>query len=70
MTFPLTGTLALQAGQVRDAVLYAMSEANDKGGVAGYKFRDLTFDDASPTTGQSNPALAAKTRASCCRMPA
>jgi branched-chain amino acid transport system substrate-binding protein len=59
MTFPLTGTLALQAGQVRDAVLYAMSEANDKGGVAGYKFRDLTFDDASPTTGQYDPALAA-----------
>ena len=59
MTFPLTGTLALQAGQVRDAVLYAISEANDKGGVAGYKFRDLTFDDASPTTGQYDPALAA-----------
>jgi branched-chain amino acid transport system substrate-binding protein len=59
MTFPLTGTLALQAGQVRDAVLYAISEANDKGGVAGYKFRDVTFDDASPTTGQYDPALAA-----------
>jgi branched-chain amino acid transport system substrate-binding protein len=59
MTFPLTGTLALQAGQVRDAALYAIGEANEKGGVAGYKFRDLTFDDASPTTGQYDPALAA-----------
>lgn len=59
MTFPLTGTLALQAGQVRDAVLYAISEANEKGGVAGYQFRDLSFDDASPTTGQYDPALAA-----------
>ncbi len=59
MTFPITGTLALQAGQVRDAVLYAISEANDKGGIAGYKFRDLSFDDASPTTGQYDPALAA-----------
>jgi branched-chain amino acid transport system substrate-binding protein len=59
MTFPLTGTLALQAGQVRDAVLYAISEANEKGGVAGYRFRDLSFDDASPTTGQYDPALAA-----------
>jgi len=59
MTFPLTGTLALQAGQVRDAVLYAISEANDKGGIGGYKFRDLSFDDASPTTGQYDPALAA-----------
>ena len=59
MTFPLTGTLALQAGQVRDAVLYAIAEANDKGGVAGYKLRELSFDDASPTTGQYDPALAA-----------
>jgi branched-chain amino acid transport system substrate-binding protein len=59
MTFPLTGTLALQAGQVRDAVLYAISEANENGGVAGYQFRDLSFDDASPTTGQYDPALAA-----------
>jgi branched-chain amino acid transport system substrate-binding protein len=59
MTFPLTGTLALQAGQVRDAAVYAINEANDKGGVAGYKLRDVTFDDASPTTGQYDPALAA-----------
>lgn len=59
MTFPLTGTLALQAGQVRDAVLYAIAEANEKGGIGGYKFRDLSFDDASPTTGQYDPALAA-----------
>lgn len=59
MTFPLTGTLALQAGQVRDAALYAINEANQKGGVAGYKLRDLSFDDASPTTGQYDPALAA-----------
>jgi branched-chain amino acid transport system substrate-binding protein len=59
MTFPLTGTLALQAGQVRDAVLYAISEANEKGGIEGYKLRDVTFDDASPTTGQYDPALAA-----------
>jgi branched-chain amino acid transport system substrate-binding protein len=59
MTFPLTGTLALQARQVREAVLYAIEEANEKGGVAGYQFRDLSFDDASPTTGQYDPALAA-----------
>src|SRR5215467_2847911 len=59
MTCPVTGTLALQAGQVRDAVIYAINEANEKGGIAGYKLRDLTFDDASPTTGQYDPALAA-----------
>lgn len=59
MTFPVTGTLALQAGQVRDAVVYAINEANEKGGVAGFNLRDLTFDDASATTGQYDPALAA-----------
>ncbi len=59
MTFPLTGTLALQAGQVRDAVLFAIAEANEKGGVAGYRLHDVSFDDASPTTGQYDPALAA-----------
>jgi branched-chain amino acid transport system substrate-binding protein len=59
MTFPITGTLALQAGVVRDAVLCAISEANEKGGIAGYKLRDVTLDDASPTTGQYDPALAA-----------
>jgi branched-chain amino acid transport system substrate-binding protein len=59
MTFPITGTLALQAGVVRDAALYAIQEANEKGGIAGYKLRDVTLDDASPTTGQYDPALAA-----------
>lgn len=59
MTFPLTGTLALQAGQVRDAAVYAINEANEKGGIGGYKFRDVSYDDASPTTGQYDPALAA-----------
>ena len=59
MTFPITGTLSLQAGIVRDAVVYAINEANEKGGIAGYKLHDVTFDDASPTTGQYDPALAA-----------
>ena len=59
MTFPITGTLALQAGVVRDAVIYAINEANEKGGIAGYKLRDVTFDDASSNTGQYDPALAA-----------
>jgi branched-chain amino acid transport system substrate-binding protein len=49
----------LQAGQARDAIVYAIDEANEKGGVAGYKLRALILDDASPTTGQYDPALAA-----------
>ncbi len=59
MSFPLTGSIALQAGQARDAVVYAIDEANEKGGVAGYKLRTLILDDASPTTGQYDPAIAA-----------
>ena len=31
MTFPVTGTLALQAGQVRDAALYAIARGERKG---------------------------------------
>ena len=59
MSFPLTGSLALQAGIARDAVLYAIDEANQNGGVAGYRIRALVLDDASTTTGQYDPALAA-----------
>ena len=59
MSFPLTGSLALQAGIARDAAVFAMDEANAKGGVGGYMLRPLVFDDASTTTGQYDPALAA-----------
>jgi branched-chain amino acid transport system substrate-binding protein len=59
MSFPLTGSLALQAGVARDAAQYAVDEANDNGGVAGYKLRTLVLDDASTTTGQYDPAIAA-----------
>ena len=59
MSFPLTGSIAQQAGQARDAVVYAVDEANENGGVAGYKLRTLILDDASTTTGQYDPALAA-----------
>jgi branched-chain amino acid transport system substrate-binding protein len=59
MSFPLTGSLALQAGMARDAAVYAIDEANEKGGVAGYKLRALVLDDASTTTGQYDPAMAA-----------
>ncbi len=59
MSFPLTGSLALQAGMARDAAVYAIDEANAKGGVAGYKLHALVLDDASTTTGQYDPAIAA-----------
>ena len=59
MSFPLTGSLALQANVARDAVVYAIDEVNTNGGVAGYRLRALTLDDASTTTGQYDPAIAA-----------
>jgi branched-chain amino acid transport system substrate-binding protein len=59
MSFPLTGSLALQAGIARDAAVYAIEEANAKGTVPGYKLQTLVLDDASTTTGQYDPALAA-----------
>ncbi len=59
MSVPLTGTLAQQAGIVRDAAQFAVNEANAKGGVGGYRVRLLTLDDGSPTTGQYDPALSA-----------
>ncbi len=43
----------------RDAAVFAVDEANEKGGVGGYKLRTLVFDDASTTTGQYDPAIAA-----------
>jgi branched-chain amino acid transport system substrate-binding protein len=59
MSFPLTGTLALQAGIARDAAVYAIDAANAKGDLGGYTLRTLVLDDASTTTGQYDPALAA-----------
>jgi branched-chain amino acid transport system substrate-binding protein len=59
MSFPLTGTLALQAGIARDAAVFAIDEANANGTVPGYKLQSLVLDDASTTTGQYDPAIAA-----------
>ncbi|HET6238228.1 MAG TPA: branched-chain amino acid ABC transporter substrate-binding protein [Acetobacteraceae bacterium] len=59
MSFPLTGSLALQAGIARDAAVFAIDEVSAKGGLGGYKLRTLILDDASTTTGQYDPALAA-----------
>jgi branched-chain amino acid transport system substrate-binding protein len=59
MSFPLTGTLALQAGIARDAAVYAIDQANANGTIPGYKLQTLILDDASTTTGQYDPAIAA-----------
>jgi len=59
MSVPLTGALAQQATIVRNAAQFAVNEANDKGGVAGYRIKLMVLDDGSSTTGQYDPALSA-----------
>ena len=59
MSVPLTGELARQSGVVRTAAQFAVDEANQKGGIAGYQLKLMVLDDGSPTTGQYDPALAA-----------
>jgi len=59
MSVPLTGALAQQAAIVRNAAQFAVNEANDKGGVAGYQVKLMVLDDGSSTTGQYDPALSA-----------
>lgn len=59
MSVPLTGALAQQAAIVRNAAQFAVNEANEKGGVAGYQVKLMVLDDGSPTTGQYDPALSA-----------
>ncbi|HTC11200.1 MAG TPA: branched-chain amino acid ABC transporter substrate-binding protein [Acetobacteraceae bacterium] len=59
MSFPLTGSLALQAGIARDAAVYAIDQANAKGGLGGFTLKAMVLDDASTTTGQYDPAIAA-----------
>ncbi len=59
MSVPLTGALAQQAAIVRNAAQFAVNEANEKSGVAGYQVKLVVLDDGSPTTGQYDPALSA-----------
>ena len=68
MRFPMTGTLALQAGIARDAAVYAINEANEKGGIAGYKLRDVMLDDASPTPASTIQRSRRPTRARYCKI--
>ena len=59
MSFPLTGSIALQAAIARDAAKFAIDEANAKGDIGGYTLGALVLDDASTNTGQYDPAIAA-----------
>ncbi|HZT86834.1 MAG TPA: branched-chain amino acid ABC transporter substrate-binding protein [Stellaceae bacterium] len=59
INLPLTGADAQAAKKIRDGALMAFQEANEKGGVAGYKIEPLILDDGTATAGQYDPAQAA-----------
>ncbi len=59
MTFPLTGAEAESAGRVLYGAQMAIAEANESGGVAGYKLNGIVLNTATATAGQYDPAQAA-----------
>jgi branched-chain amino acid transport system substrate-binding protein len=59
INLPFTGADAHDAELIKDGALLAIDEANEKGGVAGYKVEVLLLDDGTATAGQYDPAQAA-----------
>src|SRR3954470_18775393 len=55
----LTGGDAEGAALIKDGAQMALDEANDAGGVAGYRIKALVLDNGTATTGQADPAQAA-----------
>ncbi len=59
ITLPLTGADAQSATLIKDGAQLAIDEANERGGVAGYKIETITLDSGTATAGQYDPAQAA-----------
>src|SRR6201993_2157423 len=59
INLPFTGADAHDAELIKDGALLAIDEANQNGGVAGYKIEVLLLDDGTATAGQYDPAQAA-----------
>src|SRR5712692_663462 len=59
INLPLTGADAHDAELIKDGAMLALDEANEKGGVAGYKINVIVLDDGTATAGQYDPAQAA-----------
>jgi len=59
INLPFTGADAHDAELIKDGALLAINEANEKGGLAGYKIEVLLLDDGTATAGQYDPAQAA-----------
>jgi branched-chain amino acid transport system substrate-binding protein len=59
ITLPLTGADAEDAILIKDGAMMAIDEANEKGGVAGYRIETVVYDSGTATAGQYDPAQAA-----------
>jgi branched-chain amino acid transport system substrate-binding protein len=59
INLPFTGADAHDAELIKDGAMLAIDEANQQGGVAGYKVEVLQLDDGTATAGQYDPAQAA-----------
>jgi branched-chain amino acid transport system substrate-binding protein len=59
ISLPFTGADAHDAELIKDGAMLAIDEANQKGGVSGYKIEVLQLDDGTATAGQYDPAQAA-----------
>ena len=59
INLPFTGADAHDAELIKDGAMLAIDEANQQGGVAGYKVEVLQLDDETATAGQYDPAQAA-----------
>jgi branched-chain amino acid transport system substrate-binding protein len=59
ITLPLTGANAQSATAILNGMQLAIDEANENGGVAGYKIETIVLDTGTATAGQYDPAQAA-----------
>jgi branched-chain amino acid transport system substrate-binding protein len=59
ITLPLTGADAQSATLIKYGAQLAFDEANEKGGVGGYKIEMVVLDSGTATAGQYDPAQAA-----------
>jgi branched-chain amino acid transport system substrate-binding protein len=59
INLPFTGADAHDAELIKDGAMLAIDEANQQGGIAGFKVEVLQLDDGTATAGQYDPAQAA-----------
>jgi branched-chain amino acid transport system substrate-binding protein len=59
ITLPFTGADAHDAELIKDGAMMAIDDANEHGGIAGYKIEVMQLDDGTATAGQYDPVQAA-----------